>query len=309
MQWVVVLVPMIAGILAGAVVTRSRHEALSVPILLAGGWCAIVFTAGGSDRMLAATGLVALIPLAGGAEPGAARAWAMRLVATAAAIALLAIVHDIALTDLASLAAFVAVAATMIAFIAAGSETNRVPGVSGAQLVCVLLGIALLAADRLLWGAPVNLPVLMIGLVLGMLIMGKPFGSKKMPGAVQDATAILAAWLLGDLALQGLWVPAAILAAPAALELVVWLASAAALERGPDRGEDERACGLYVEAERRGRNQRRMLVATFLAGAVTIVLALGAARGEVVAALAGTLALMWMLQRYLWRQMPEKRST
>jgi hypothetical protein len=109
--------------------------------------------------------------------------------------------------------------------------------------------------------------------------------------------------------LQGHWIPAAILAAPAALEIVAWLLSAANVDRGPDRKEEDRPHGLYVEAERRGRDRRRMLMATFLAGTATIVLALGAARGESMAALAGTLALMWMLQRYLWRLMPEKRRT
>ncbi|MEX0808789.1 MAG: hypothetical protein WD044_08670, partial [Dongiaceae bacterium] len=249
------------------------------------------------------------VPLAGGIDPDAMRAWTTRLVATAAAILLLALVHEGALGDTAGIATFVAVAMAMIVFVAAGAETNRVAGVSGAQLVCVLLGVAALAADRLLWGAQINLPTLIAGIVLGMLLMCKPFGNKAMPNAARDAVAVVTAWLLGDLALQGLYVPAAILAAPAALEVAIWLMHAAAAERGPERKDDERAHGLYVEAERRGRDRRRMLMATFLAGTVTIVLALGAARGETMAALAGMLALMWMLQRYLWRLMPEKRRT
>ncbi|MEX2298546.1 MAG: hypothetical protein WD715_14110 [Dongiaceae bacterium] len=309
MQWVAVLVLLIAGILVSAIVTRSRLEALGVPILLAGGWFAIVFAGGGDNYLLASVGLIALAPLAGGTDPGTSRAWLMRLVAIGAAILLLALVHDGAPNGTAGIAIFIAVAAAMVAFGAAGTETNRVAGVSGAQLVCVLLGIAALAADRLLWGPLINLPTLIAGIVLGMLVMCKPFGAKTMPNATQDAASVVTAWLLGDLALQGLYVPAVILAAPAALEIVIWLMHAANAERGPERKDDQRPHGLYVEAERRGRDRRRMLMATFLAGTVTIVLALGAARGETMAALAGTLALMWMLQRYLWRLMPEKRRT
>lgn len=309
MQLVAVLVLLIAGILVSAIVTRSRLEGLGVPILLAGGWFAIVFAAGNDSYLLAATGLIALIPLAGGSDPDVARAWTTRLAAAAAAILMLALFHADALSGTGDIAAFIAVAIAMVAFVAAGTETNRVAGVSGAQLVCTLLGIAALGVDRLLWGAAINLPAVMAGLVLGMLMMCKPFGGKTMPGATQDATALLTAWLLGDLALQGQWLPAAILAAPAALEIAVWLLSAANVDRGPDRRAEDRPHGLYVEAASRGRDPRRMLMATLLAGTVTIVLALGAARGETMAALAGTLASMWMLQRYLWRLMPEKRRT
>ncbi|MEX2201163.1 MAG: hypothetical protein WD711_07200 [Dongiaceae bacterium] len=316
MQLVVALVLLIAGILLGAFVTRSRREGLGLPLLLAGGWLAIAFAAGddpggdpgGDNYLLAATGLVALIPLAGGGNSSdASRAWTARLAAAGTAILLLALFHPDALTGAVAIVGFIAVAIAMVAFIAAGTETNRVAGVSGAQLACVLLGVAALGIDRLLWGAAINLPVLMAGLLLGMLIMS--VGGKTMPAAAQDATSVLTAWLLGDLALQGHWVPAAILAAPAALEIIIWLATAANADRGPDRKEEDRPHGLYVEAASRGREPRRMLMATFLAGIVTIVLALGAARGETMAALAGTLALMWMLQRYLWRLMPEKRRT
>ncbi|MDZ4738149.1 MAG: hypothetical protein SGJ07_17540 [Rhodospirillaceae bacterium] len=309
MQWVAVLLLLIAGVLVSAIVTRSRLEALGVPILLAGGWFSIVFAAGGDNYPWAAVGLIALVPLAGGTDPDTSRAWTTRLAAIALAILLLALVHDDALTGTAEIMIFIAVAAAMVAFVVAGSETNRVAGVGGAQLVCVLLGVAALAADRLLWGAPINLPTLIAGIVLGMLVMCKPFGAKIMPNAARDAASVLTAWLLGDLALQGLYVPAVILAAPAALEIAIWLMHAGTAERGPERKDDDRPHGLYVEAERRGRDRRRMLMATFLAGTVTIVLALGAARGETMAALAGTLALMWMLQRYLWRLMPEKRRT
>jgi hypothetical protein len=307
MQLVAVLVLLIAGILVGAIVTRSRREGLGLPILLAGGWFAIAFAAGGDNYLLAATGLVALIPLTGGNDPDASRAWTGRLAAAGAAILLLALFHADALTGTVGIAAFIVVAVAMVAFLAAGTETNRVAGVSGAQLAFVLLGIAALGIDRLLWGALINLPAVMAGLLLGMLIMS--VGSRTMPAAAQDAAAVLTAWLLGDLALQGHWVPAAILAAPAALEIVIWLTTAANADRGPDRKEEDRPHGLYVEAASRGREPRRMLMATLLAGTVTIVLALGAARGETMAALAGTLALMWMLQRYLWRLMPEKRRT
>ena len=309
MQLVAVLVLLIAGILVSAIVTRSRLEGLGVPILLAGGWFAIVFAAGNDRYLLATTGLVALIPLAGSNDPDTTRAWTARLAASAVAILLLALIHETALSGTGDIAAFIVVAVAMVAFVAAGSETNRVAGVSAAQRLCMLLGVGALAIDSLLWGAPVYLPALIAGIVLGMLVMGKPFGGKTMPGATQDAVAVLTAWLLGDLALQGQWVPAAILAAPAALEIIVWLLSAANIDRGPDRKDEDRPHGLYVEAASRGRDPRRMLMATLLAGTVAIVLALGAARGETMAALAGTLALMWMLQRYLWRLMPEKRRT
>jgi hypothetical protein len=278
-----------------------------MPILLAGGWFAIVFAPGNDSDLLATTGLVALIPLAGGSDPDAARAWTTRLAAAGVAILLLALFHANALTGTGGIAAFIVVSVAMVAFVAAGTETNRVAGVSGAQLVCVLLGVVAIGFDRLFWGAAINLPTLMAGLMLGMLMMGKSFGSKTMQGATQDAISVLTAWLLGDLALRGQWVPAAILAAPAALEIIMWLATAANADRGPDRKEEDRPHGLYVEAASRGRDPRRMLMATLLAGTVAIVLALGAARGETMAALAGTLALMWMLQRYLWRLMPEKR--
>jgi hypothetical protein len=309
MQPLAVLVLLIAGILVGAIVTRSRREGLGLPILLAGGWFAVAFAAGGDNYLLAATGLVALIPLARGNDPDTSRAWTTRLAAAGVAILLLALFHPDALTGIAGIAAFIVVAVAMVAFVAAGTETNRVAGVSGAQLVCVLLGVAALGIDRLLWGAPVNLPALIAGLLLGLLIMAKPVGGRTMPGAAQDAACVLTAWLLGDLALQGQWVPAAILAAPAALEIIIWLTTAANADRDPDRKEEDRPHGLYVEAASRGRDPRRMLMATLLAGTVTIALALGAARGETMAALAGTLALMWMLQRYLWRLMPEKRRT
>jgi hypothetical protein len=300
MQWLAAPILLAASVAVAWFLNRTRPAGPILPVLMSLGWIAIVLIDGGS-LPAAAVGIVALLPLLGGRGVGTA---SLRLAGIAAAILLLAVAHADLFATGPGIAMFAAVAAAMLLFVVRGAETNKAPGIEAAHLAIVAIGIVVLAVDARHWGMPVNLPALIAGLLIGTLLATRPVGSAALSDPAADGTAILVATLLGITALQGDWAPAAILASIAALEITIWLVTAARADRSNDA---DRPRGVFVEAMARKREPRQILAGTAVAGIVVIVLALGAAQGEWIAGLIGAPALMWLLQRYLWRLLPQKR--
>lgn len=291
-----------AAAIAWAIARRPGTMPL-LPAAMAVGWFGVVMLEGGSLTM-ALVGLAALLPLAGGGDAASGRAVLLRLAAYAGAAVLLALTHADRLTTADDIAFLAAIAVAMLAFVLRGPETNRIAGIEGAHLAIVAIGIAVVAVDAQRAGAALDLPALLAGLMIGTLLAMRPAASAALGRASADGAAILVAVLLGDLALSGAWAPAAILAAIAALEIVVWLHTAARADRSNEKDQPR---GAFVEGERRDRGQRRMVAGVIVAGAILVVLALGAAQGEWIAGLLGAAALMWLFQRFLWRLVPERR--
>jgi len=297
--WLVAPILFALALAASRLLCRKGLSAAPVTLLLAAGWAAIVLLEGGG-LPFALIGPVALLPLL---ARGAAAA-SLRMAASVIAAGLLIFAHRAMFNAPSGIALLALVAAGMLAFVARLPETNKIAGVEGAHLAIVAAGLAIVAIDMLRWGAPLALPAMLGGAALGFLLAQRPFGSAVLPTPLADAMAIMIAALLGECALAGAWAPAFILGSIAALEITIWLLTAARADRS---NPDDRPRGAFGEAVARKRDPRSAMIATFIAGAIAIVLALGASQGEWLAGLIGAAALMWLFQRYLWRQVPERR--
>jgi hypothetical protein len=267
-------------ILAGAAIVavllgRQSVPATILPALLAVGWFAIVMLGGGS-LLSAAIGLPALLPLVAG-NAFAGRALTLPVLMVAIAFVLFALAHGDRFGTLPDIALMAAVGGGMLVFVLRSPETDRVPGIEGAHLFVVAIGIAVVAIDMQRLGAALSLPAMLAGAMIGCLLVTRPPGSAPLGPATAAAASLLVAMLLGDLALAGGWGATLVLGSFAALEIVVILVTAARADRSNDK---DRPRGVYIEAMARQRGQRQAFTGTLIAGILVIILALGASQDE-----------------------------
>ncbi len=296
-------VPILAAAIAVAMLLGQRRAPPAIlSAVIALGWFAIVMLGGGTI-LSAAIGFAALLPVVAG-RAFAGHAMALRPAMFAIAFAPFVLAHADRLASPADIALLAATGLGMLVFVLRSPETDRVPGIEAAHLGIVALGVAAVAIDMQRLGPALSLPAMLAGAMAGCLLASRPVGSAPLGFPTADAAALLVAFLLGDLALNGAWGAALVLGALAALEIVVLLVTAARADRSNDK---DRPRGAFVEAMKRQRSDRSALIGTIVVGILMAILALGASQGEWIAALLGAGALMWLFQRFLWRLMPERR--
>lgn len=300
MQAYLIPLLLVVSLVSSWAALRAGRE-VALPALLAVGWVAIALGLGGPLPM-AAIGLASLIPLAGAGNERIAPM--LRAASVAVAMLLLALAHPERLATAHEIGMFAAIALGVLLFVIRTPETNRVAGIEPAHLAMVAIGAGIVAIDQAHARAVQALPAWVAGAMIGALIAARPFGSATLQRVSADSASLLTAVLAADLALAGIWPPALILISIALLEIVVWLWTAARADRSNEKDQPR---GAYVEGMAKGRTPRAAMWGTLVAGALIAVLALGASRGEWIAGLLGAAALMWLFQRFLWRQVPERR--
>jgi len=168
-------------------------------------------------------------------------------------------------------------------------------GLAAGEATAIGLGLAL-SALWLAWSGPTaEIGLVLAGAALGFLWWNRPPARLFLGDAGSLPLGYLIGWLLLDAAGHGHWAPALILPgyflADASLTLV----------RRAARGENLLAAHaehFYQQAVRNGLGHRGTLVTIMVANLVLIAFALGAARGETVAALLGAaVTVAYLLHR------------
>jgi UDP-N-acetylmuramyl pentapeptide phosphotransferase/UDP-N-acetylglucosamine-1-phosphate transferase len=173
---------------------------------------------------------------------------------------------------------------------------DGVEGLSASGAACFAAGLAAIA---LLGHAPAELvaPAAVVAAVaIGLLVWNRPPAAIALGSAGAMPLGYVLGWLLLDAAARGAWATALIL--PAYFLLDATLTPARGLAGG-EAALRPHVQHFYQRALRRGMTPREILLAVLAGNLVLVAMALGAARGEPEAALAGAALVVLMLVRYL----------